>query len=175
MCSIYPFWSSQRGLHHGCFKYSVWVHLLIVWNTSLFFEWNLTKLSKKHVHNLKNMTTWYNLWNIYSWPPFRNIDLLITVKIGCSDLVNMTLWFFSRMSNLVVNTWVDSVMSPLPLFTLQILLDIQIFKFSLFCDLVLKLTKPDIPISQTGQSSFFSFFKFCHQHTPPWLLVKLMY
>jgi hypothetical protein len=27
------------------------------------------------------------------WPPFRNIDLLIIVKTGCSDLANMTLRF----------------------------------------------------------------------------------
>jgi hypothetical protein len=41
-------------------------------------------------------------------------------------------------------------MSPLPFFMLQTLLDLQIFKFSLFCDLVLKLTKLDATVSQTG-------------------------
>jgi hypothetical protein len=37
-------------------------------------------------------------------------------------------------------------MSLLPFFMLQTLLDLQIFMFSLFCDLVLKLTKPGSPV-----------------------------
>jgi hypothetical protein len=35
---IYPFWSSQRVLRHGCLKFSVWVHLLVVSIISLFLE-----------------------------------------------------------------------------------------------------------------------------------------
>jgi hypothetical protein len=54
------------------------------------------------------------------------------------------------MSNLVVNTWVDSLMSFLPFSMLQTLLDLQSFKFSCFFDCVLNSPKPDTPISQTG-------------------------
>jgi hypothetical protein len=61
---IYLFWSSRRGLHHEGFKPSVWVHHLVVWSTYMFLEWNSTKLSEKHVHDLKNMPAWSNLWNI---------------------------------------------------------------------------------------------------------------
>jgi hypothetical protein len=70
------------------------------------------------------------------------------------------------MSNLVINTWVGSLMSFLPFSMIQTLLDLQIFKFILFFDLVLKLPKLDTPVWQTGQSSFSSLAKFGHQHHP---------
>jgi hypothetical protein len=71
------------------------------------------------------------------------------------------------MSNLVVNTWLGSLMSLLPFFILQTLLDIQIFMFSFFLNPVLKLPKPDVSGWKTGQSSFFSLAKFGHQHMTP--------
>jgi hypothetical protein len=40
----------------GYLKSSVWVHLLVVSISSLFLEWNSTKLSEKHVYNLKNVS-----------------------------------------------------------------------------------------------------------------------
>jgi hypothetical protein len=46
MCFIYPFWSFRWGLHHGDFKYSIWVHIIVVWSTSSFIGWNSTKLSE---------------------------------------------------------------------------------------------------------------------------------
>jgi hypothetical protein len=53
---------------------------------------------------------------------------------------------FSRMSNLVVNTWVYSLMFPLSFFMLQTYLDLQIFMFSSFLDSTLKLLKLDSTI-----------------------------
>jgi hypothetical protein len=41
-------------------------------------------------------------------------------------------------------------MSLFPFFMIQTLLDIQIFMFSTFHDPILKLSKPDTPVSQTG-------------------------
>jgi hypothetical protein len=74
---------------------------------------------------------------------------------------------FSRMSNLVINTWIDSLMFFLPFSMLQTYLDLQIFMFSSFSDPILKLQKPDTPVYQIGQSGFFSLAKFDHQHMPP--------
>jgi hypothetical protein len=45
---------------------------------------------------------------------------------------------------------VGSFMPSLPFSMIQTLLDIQILKFSLFFDLVLKLPKPDTSVFQTG-------------------------
>jgi hypothetical protein len=58
--------------------------------------------------------------------------------------------FFPKMSNLVVNIWVGSLMFLLPFFMLQTNLDIQIFMFSSFLDPILKLPKSDTPVFQTG-------------------------
>jgi hypothetical protein len=56
------------------------------------------------------------------------------------------------------------LMSFLPFFMPQTLLDFQSFKFSLFFDLVLTMPKPDTPVSQTGYFGFSSLAKFGHQH-----------
>jgi hypothetical protein len=63
------------------------------------------------------------------------------------------------MSISIVNTWVGSLMSFLPLSMLQTYLDLQILMFSSFFDPILGLPKLDTPVWQTGQSGFSSFVK----------------
>jgi hypothetical protein len=38
MCFIYPFWSYRWAIHYGGFKSSIWVHILVIWNT-FFVPW----------------------------------------------------------------------------------------------------------------------------------------
>jgi hypothetical protein len=51
----------------------------------------------------------------------------------------------------------------LPLSMLQIILDLQIFMFSFFFDLILKLSKSDCPKPETEPSRISSLAKFRHQ------------
>jgi hypothetical protein len=51
---------------------------------------------------------------------------------------------------LIVNILVGSLMFFLPFSMLQILLNLQIFMFSFFLDLVLKLSKLNTSVSQIG-------------------------
>jgi hypothetical protein len=51
---------------------------------------------------------------------------------------------------LIVNTWIESLMFFLPFFMLQTYFDFQIFMFSSFLGHILKLSKPDTLIFQTG-------------------------
>jgi hypothetical protein len=103
-CSIYLFWSSRWGLHHCHIKSSVWHHLLVVSSTSLFFEWNSTKLSEKHVHNLKIVLV-CPICEIYKVD--LHLEILTILELYNLDLPiweSETTIDFLRMSNLVINT-----------------------------------------------------------------------
>jgi hypothetical protein len=109
------------------------------------------------------MLVWSNLWNIWSWPPFRNIHHLITVKTGCSSLGNQTLQFFQNVKfGCQHMAWLLDVSPSLSM--PRTLLSFKVLMFSFFLCFVLKLPKLDHPECQTKLSGFSSLAKFGHQH-----------